>query len=317
MRFLRSIIGLIVVCLGFSLILGQLVTNNANAYYNPGTPTGYVSDYGEILSTETEALLERFLAEFEASDSTQIAVVTIPSMNDDYIEHFAVKLFAEWGIGRADVDNGALLLIAVEDRKMRIEVGYGLEGHLTNAESSSIIRNILTPAFKAGNFEGGVSDAVAAMVSATEGAYNAPEDFYKDTSTKDLILNAIFFFFIWGFGFFVPMIGAAALTEKIWPGGLFGGVIGFVSFAVLGLFSWLFLGLLVGGGIGLGLLVDHFVSRAKFLDTWRGNLRTAKKTGKGMGIWFGGRGGRGGSGGGGFGGFGGGMSGGGGASGGW
>lgn len=290
-------------------------TGAAHAYYNPGTPTGYVSDYGDLLTAETEAAIEGFLAEFEETDSTQIAVVTIPSMEGDYIEHFAVRLFSEWGIGRADVDNGALLLIAVEDRELRIEVGYGLEGHLTNAESGAIIRNILTPAFKEGAFEQGVIDAVVAMVDASRGAYEAPVGSYEGDVRFSFWSNIAIVFFVWFFGFIVPMIGAAALTEKTWPGAVFGAFMGYFMFIMLGVL-WeipFFVYILGGGFVGWG--IDYFVSRAKILDKWRKKLHSTKKSG-GRSFWFGGRGG-GSGGGGGFGGFGGGMSGGGGASGGW
>ena len=128
---------LIITALLFGLVSG------ARAYSSPGSPTGYVNDFAEILSTETRASLEELLSSTDASTSAQVAVVTIKSLDGDTIENYAEKLFQEWGIGQKGKDNGVLLLVAVDDRKVRIEVGYGLEGALTDAESSWIRNNFV------------------------------------------------------------------------------------------------------------------------------------------------------------------------------
>ncbi len=113
----------------------------AHAYTSPGTPDGYVNDYAGILSPQTETQLEAKLAAFEQKTQQEIAVVTISTTQDETVETYATKLFEEWGIGKKDKDNGALLLVAVQDKKLRIEVGYGLEGRLTDARSAQIISN--------------------------------------------------------------------------------------------------------------------------------------------------------------------------------
>jgi len=133
--------------------------------------TGYVTDLAHMLNPSTRLKLEHFLEGFEKSDSTQIAVLTIPSLEGESLEEYSIKVAESWGIGQKGKDNGALLLIAKDDRKVRIEVGYGLEGRLTDLLTGRIIRNEITPRFKAGDFDGGVIAGVAAMAEAVRGEY--------------------------------------------------------------------------------------------------------------------------------------------------
>ena len=92
----------------------------AFAYSSPGNPKGYVNDFAQVLSPGAKQVLESELTEFASTTSNQITVVTVKNMGGDYIENYAVKLFAEWGIGTKEKDNGALLLLAIEEHKMRI-----------------------------------------------------------------------------------------------------------------------------------------------------------------------------------------------------
>jgi uncharacterized protein len=133
--------------------------------------TGYVNDRAEIISSGAEQKLERFLKGFRQSDSTQIVVLTIDSLEGEALDGYAIRVAESWGIGQEGKDNGALLLIAKEERKVRIEVGYGLEGRLTDLLSGRIIDNEITPRFKAGDFDGGVIAGVAAMAEAVRGEY--------------------------------------------------------------------------------------------------------------------------------------------------
>ena len=133
---------------GLFLIAGRPVL----AYYNPGQALGFVSDYAHLLSPEQINSLDQKLQGLENSSSNQVAVVIIKSLQGDTIDNFAVQLFADWKIGQTKKDNGVLILVAVEEHKMRIEVGYGLEGALPDAIASQIINNTLRPAFKTGNY---------------------------------------------------------------------------------------------------------------------------------------------------------------------
>jgi uncharacterized protein len=134
-------------------------------------PTGYVNDRAGLLSQNVELKLEQFLREFENSDSTQITILTIPTLEDETLEGYALKVFESWKIGQLGKDNGALLLIAKEERKIRIEVGYGLEGRLTDLLAGRIIDNEISPKFKQGDYDGGVISGVLAMAETVRGEY--------------------------------------------------------------------------------------------------------------------------------------------------
>jgi len=133
--------------------------------------TGYVVDRAGLLSPGTRLKLEQFLENFEKSDSTQLAVLTIPSLEGEALEGYAIKVAENWGIGQKGKDNGALLLVAKAERKVRIEVGYGLEGRLTDLLAGRIIDYEITPRFKQGDFDGGVITGVASMAEAVRGEY--------------------------------------------------------------------------------------------------------------------------------------------------
>ncbi|TIW45560.1 MAG: YgcG family protein, partial [Mesorhizobium sp.] len=131
--------------------------------------TGRVVDNADIIDAATEAALTRKLADFEAKSSDQIVVATVPSLDGEEIEPYANRLFRAWKLGQAGEDNGVLLLVANNDRKMRIEVGYGLEGTLTDLHTRLIIENDMVPAFRAGDFSGGIAKAVDDMVMVLQG----------------------------------------------------------------------------------------------------------------------------------------------------
>lgn len=139
----------------------------------PSAPLSRVSDYAELLSSSTKLTLEKTLEDFEKTDSTQIVVAIFPSLDGENLEDFSMRLASMWQIGQKGHDNGIVFLIFKNDRQMRIEVGYGLEDKLTDATSSDIIRNVIVPEFKNGDFDAGVSHGVKAIIQATRGAYLA------------------------------------------------------------------------------------------------------------------------------------------------
>ncbi len=290
------------------LFVGLLLPVAVFAYSNPGTPKGFVNDFAGVFSAEQRAGLESKLNAFENATTNEIAVVTIKNLGDDTVENYAVELFKEWGIGKKGRDNGILLLVALEDRKMRIEVGYGLEGALTDAQSNGIIRNTLTPAFKANDYFGGVDEAVNQMINAVSLEYasgaGVEAEPIRENSNNFSSWNFSDFFFL---VLFVPLWLASILgrSKSWWAGGVVGGVIGVVIGFIFGFVYFGITALILL--IPAGLLFDFLVSSAY-----------ARNVGKGLPMpwWIGG--GRGGGlGGGGFGGFGGGGSGGGGSSGSW
>lgn len=131
----------------------------------------HVNDMADLISPELELKLESFLTDFERSDSTQIVVLTVPSLEGEALGDYSLKVAEKAGIGQEGKDNGALLLVAKDERKVRIEVGYGLEGRLTDLLSGRIIDNEITPRFKQGDFDGGILAGVASMAEAVRGEY--------------------------------------------------------------------------------------------------------------------------------------------------
>ncbi len=280
----------------FSLVILPII---AFAYTSPGKPQGFVSDYAKVISSTAVSSIENQLQSLKNLTGVEVAVVTIPSLQNETIETYAEKLFREWGIGTKGKDNGLLILVAPNDRMVKIEVGYGLEGVIPDSIADGIIRKEMLPQFKLGDYSMGISSAVNVIV----GIINNTTDksIYSDVPKKSgsgvNIEFVIFFLFI------VANILAQYLskTKSWWLGGLIGAGIGLIISLFIG---FLFYGL---GAIILlaivGLIFDYFVSKIG-----------PRGPGGHGGIWFGG-GGHGSSGG--FGGFGGGMSGGGGASGRW
>ena len=130
--------------------------------------TGRVVDEANILSAGAKEKVTQLSAQREQASGDQIAVLTVPSL-DESIEGYATRVFESWKLGQKGKDNGVLVIVAPNDRKMRIEVGYGLEGTLTDAAASRIIREAMTPQFKGGDFDGGVIAGVQAIVDTLEG----------------------------------------------------------------------------------------------------------------------------------------------------
>jgi uncharacterized protein len=147
-------------------ILAALLISAAFAATNFPALTGRVVDDAHILTPVATADLERKLADLEQKSQIQLVVATVPSLDGQEIEPYANALFRAWKLGEAKQNNGALLLIAPKERRMRIEVGYGLEGTLTDAVSSIIIANAIAPRFKAGDYSGGVTRGVDDIITA-------------------------------------------------------------------------------------------------------------------------------------------------------
>lgn len=133
--------------------------------------TGRVVDRADILSPSVESNLTQMLRLHEDSTSNQIAVLTMPSLKGEVLEDFSIEVARTWELGTANNDNGVLLLIAVEERQIRIEVGDGLTGTLTDAYASRVIRNGITPHFKRGDYDEGVTEGVKQIIGIIEGTY--------------------------------------------------------------------------------------------------------------------------------------------------
>ncbi|MBL0103000.1 MAG: TPM domain-containing protein [Bacteroidetes bacterium] len=154
----------------------------------PARPNTIVSDFTGTLSPDELQALERKLVAFDDSTSTQIAVVIILSVGNYDISDYTVQLFNRWKIGAEGKNNGALLLIAKEDRKLWITSGYGLEGALTDAMCKRVIENDITPRFKAGDFYGGVDAGTTSIMQIVKGEYKAGRKRSKDVGIFPFIL---------------------------------------------------------------------------------------------------------------------------------
>jgi uncharacterized protein len=131
--------------------------------------TGRVVDDAGVLGAEMRERMEAQLKAHEERTTNQVVVLTVPSLEGETVEAFAEKVFRGWALGQKGKDNGVLVVIATGDRRMRIEVGYGLEGTLTDSMAGSIIRNAMAPRFKAGDYPGGTEAGVRAILGALEG----------------------------------------------------------------------------------------------------------------------------------------------------
>jgi len=272
------------------------------AYSSPGSPTGFVNDFADVLSQTEKQQLEAKLAAFEKNTGNEIAVAIIPNLAGDTIENFSVELFKEWGIGKKGKDNGVLIVVSKDDHKVRIEVGYGLEGSLTDAQSSWILKNEVVPAFRENNFYAGIDAAVDKIIGAI-GGENIPQDTSGQSSGNDVsYFNPAF-----GALFVLMWFGSILSRSKSWwLGGVLGGVAGIIIGIIKG---FIFFGLIsIGILIPFGLIFDFIVSRA---------YTKSKGQGRRPPWWIGGGWHGGSNSGSSFGGFGGGGSGGGGSSSSW
>ena len=252
----------------------------------PPRPDGPVYDGANMIDAATKAQLDEKLRAYNKETGRAVIVATVPDLDGETIEGYAVKLYEDWGIGGKETDEGALLLVAKDERKMRIEVGYGSTPTLTDAMSGRIIRDTITPAFKQGDFSGGIAAGVDRMIEAMN----------MDPATAKAIEEA----------------EAAARAQD--GDEVTGATIG-------GAFVWLiliFAFIAIFGRGKKGRRRRRYGAGSAVGDVllWTA-INSALNSGDGDGWGGGGGGFGGGGGGGGFGGFGGGMSGGGGASGGW
>jgi uncharacterized protein len=183
-----------------------------------------VHDEAHILSQNTIDILEASLKTHEDSTTNQVAVLIIPSLEGDVLEEYSLRVaHDEWKLGTKGNDNGVLLLIAVEDRKMRIEVGEGLEGVLTDAITSRIIRNEIAPAFRNQSYDVGITDGVNAIIKAIGGEYAADatgDESVELTLQERLIFGAVVFVVLGIFtiiGLLVPGCGGWFLYAFLIP----------------------------------------------------------------------------------------------------
>jgi uncharacterized protein len=188
---------------------------------------GWVTDLAGMLTAEQERAMEALMESYKAGSGHEIALLTVPTLGGLSLERYALQVAREWGIGGEETNEGALLLVAKGERKIRIEVGRGLEGRITDSISGRIIRNVIAPEFKQGRFHEGLRGGIEAMHAAAGGDYGRiPDDRRKRRGSAAAGVFPLLFFL-----FFLMLARRGARR-----GGRGGGIL-----------PWLILGSMAGG----------------------------------------------------------------------
>jgi uncharacterized protein len=213
-----------------------------------------VTDLTATLDAAALATLEGRLTAIEARKGSQIAVLIVPTTEPEAIEQYAIRVAEAWQLGRKDVDDGVLLLVAKEDRALRIEVGYGLEGSIPDAIAKQIVADVITPYFRSGDFAGGISAGVEALVRVIDGEPLPPPDrAWKPEASK---FESAFVALLVIAGVFGTLLRSA--LGRVFGSALTGGVAGFVVWLILGTAVFAIIAgviafaLTLGGGPGAG-----------------------------------------------------------------
>lgn len=287
-----------------AFFMSLFVTSTVTALEVPDAPklTSPIVDKANVLSISEYKTLTEKINNLHKEKSLELGILIISSLEDKSLEGYSLKVARKWGIGEKNKSNGALILIAIKEHKIRIEVGRGLEEFITDAEAGRIIRNLMAPEFQKSHYASGISLALDEIEAQTENRTTINSDRKKDISTYKGIISILIISFA-----AISYLGSLlAKSKSWWAGGIIGLVTGVITAIVL---SWTFISfILLAALTGLGFAFDYFVSK---------NYKEAKKQGKEPSWWAGG--GWGGSSGGSSGGgsFGGGGFSGGGASGSW
>lgn len=156
-------------------------------------PVTLVNDYANVIPDDQQQQLERTLVAYDDSTSNQIAIVTVKTLDGRPIEETALAIYRAWGIGNKKTNNGVLILAAIDDRQIRIEVGYGLEGAIPDITANQIIRNDIGPNFRSGDYYEGFNQAAASIIKAAAGEYKAPANYRKRSKDGGATVGIIAF----------------------------------------------------------------------------------------------------------------------------
>lgn len=219
----RQPVLIIAVLAVFAIILGACI----QAGVNIPKPAGYVNDFAKMMTSGERSALEAKLRGYKEGTGNEITVVTIESLGGQTIEQYSIELAEKWGVGKKGQDNGVVLLVSKEDRKLRIEVGYGLEGVLTDAASKIIIEREIVPRFKQEKFADGINSGVDAIIAVIGGTYKL-----SSVAGEGKKSDVTFPFWIWiiiavvGGIVLIILVGAAGNGSSgggVWVGGTRGG----------------------------------------------------------------------------------------------
>lgn len=212
---------------------------------------GRINDYAGILNEQTKSTLETKLAQLEKEDSTQVVVATVSSIGDEDIESYSIRLAETWKIGQKGLDNGVIILVAHDNRQVRIEVGKGLEGTFTDLLAGRIIDYIMIPHFKNGDYDTGISQAVDAIIDIVKGTFDA-STLEKKKSVSDYAT------FFWIAFIFMIMVGSL--------GRLLSGIVSAIALPIIGLFFSFGLPVLVILAV-VGFFVGFILASTPFIGS--------------------------------------------------
>ena len=214
------------------LLFLPLLVNAQNIPAKPNPPR-LVNDFAGVLSEQERADLERRLVAYDDSTSVQIVIVTVKTLNDSPIEEYSLKIQRDWGIGNKTTNNGVLILAAIDDRKVRISTGYGLEGAIPDITANQIISTDIAPAFRSSAYYEGLSNAAGSVMKAAAGEYKAPEGYANRGKKKSfpigfvIILIVVLVLFSSSGGGGGGFMSRRGFGPVIFPGGFGGGGGGF------------------------------------------------------------------------------------------
>jgi uncharacterized protein len=238
------------------ILLALLLNGAAQAEVALPPLTHRVTDLTATLDTQQTQTLESRLAEFEANKGAQLAVLIVPTTQPESIEQFGIRVVEAWKLGRKGVDDGALLLVAKDDRALRIEVGYGLEGVLNDATANRIIDEVIVPRFKRADFYSGIESGLAAMMQVVSGEALPPPK--RAAASGKFDIESMLFV---AFGLVVVVGGMLRAMLGRFPAAvLMGGALAVLAWftiaqlivaLLVGLMAFVFV-LLGGGGHGFG-----------------------------------------------------------------
>jgi uncharacterized protein len=245
-------------CGGIALAIGLFMSGSmVSALSVPPAPSleRPIVDQTGTLSEQQITDLAAKIKSGRAEKDYQLGILLISTLEGRDIESYSIDVARAWGIGDADKDNGVLLIIAKDDRKLRLEVGNGLEGDITDLESGHIIRDVIAPKFKTGDYYGGISDGVTRVQAAVETDLDVSPTTQSDNGLGVFLFQGGIILtvgFLW-------LVSILARTKSWWAGGVIGAIIGLIVAVFAGWALWAFalLGLLFFSGLAL----DWGVSR--------------------------------------------------------
>lgn len=247
MKFAHAAIAIVVAFAGFAG-----VATRVQAEQPIPALSARVTDETGTLSGEQKAALEQTLKDFEAKKGAQIAVLLVPTTEPETIEQYSIRAVEQWKLGRKNIDDGVLLIVAKNDRTLRIEVGYGLEGVLTDAVSRRIIEETIVPRFRQGDFHGGVSAGVDSIMRVVSGEpLPAPPERPRDAGGLRPLLPVLFLLTVVAGGVLRALFGR--LPGAVVTGGLVGFLTWLLSgaiFVAIGASAIALVFTLMGGGMG-------------------------------------------------------------------